>query len=379
MSQSGQRPLRIAQMIETDGPGGAEVVVIELARELRRRGHTVIAVGPAEGPGWLSGKLAELGFERHTYHLSHPVDPMCLRRMTRMLGSLRLDVIHSHEFDMAFYGSLAARWLGVRHVITMHGSDQVMQVIRRRAALQLASHLSDATVAVSEHSREYMEQRLPTLRGRIQVVHNGVTDRPGKREETRRGLELADDEVLVLSVGNLRPRKGHAVLVRAMGELARDPMLPPWRLMIAGQGQQRDRLIRLARELGIADRVQLLGQREDIPDLQAAADIYAMPSNWEGLPMAILEAMFGSCPIVASDVGGISEAVTPGEDGYLVASGDHRGLAAALRPLIEDPDLRDRMGRRARERAIAEFHVSTMADRYERLYRGRPATDPGSV
>ncbi|HEM46840.1 MAG TPA: glycosyltransferase, partial [Alphaproteobacteria bacterium] len=229
-----QRPLRIALMIETDGPGGAEVVVIELARELRRRGHTVIAVGPEEGPGWLSGKLRALGFERHTYRLDRPVDPRALMRMIRMLRGLHLDVIHSHEFDMAFYGALAARRLGVRHVITMHGSDQVMAVARRRWALRLAASLSSATLTVSDHSREYMEAHVPFGAGRIGVVHNGVPDRPGEREATREALKLDEDEVMVLSVGNLRPRKGHAVLVEAMGTLSDDPDLPRWRLVIAG-------------------------------------------------------------------------------------------------------------------------------------------------
>jgi glycosyltransferase involved in cell wall biosynthesis len=358
-------------MIETDGPGGAEVVVIELARELRRRGHTVIAVGPEEGPGWLSGKLRALGFERHTYRLDRPIDPRALMRMIRMLRGLRLDVIHSHEFDMAFYGALAARRLGIRHVITMHGSDQVMAVARRRWALRLAAALSSATLTVSDHSREYMESHVPFGAGRIGVVHNGVPDRPGDREATREALKLADDEVMVLSVGNLRPRKGHAVLVEAMGSLSGDPDLPKWRLVIAGDGPERAGLVRQAHDHGIGDRVQLLGQREDIPDLQAAADVYAMPSNWEGLPMAILEAMFGACPIVASDVGGIGEAVTPGEEGFLVPPQDASALAAALRPLVADASLRRRMGEAARRRAVRDFHVATMTDAYEAYYRGR--------
>jgi len=368
-----QRPLRIALMIETDGPGGAEVVIIELARELRRRGHTVIAVGPDMGEGWLSGKLRDLGFERHTYHISRPVDPACLWRMIRMLRDLRLDVIHSHEFDMAFYGALAARWLGVRHVITMHGSDKVMEVARRRVALRMAASLSAETVTVSHHSRRYMEEHLPMPMGCVGVVHNGVPDRPGDREATRDALKIADDEVLVLSVGNLRPRKGHAVLVKAMGELATDPSLPRWKLAIAGDGPEREPLARLARDLGIADRVQLLGQREDVPDLQAAADVYAMPSNWEGLPMAILEAMFGGCPIVASDVGGIAEAVTPGQEGFLVPPQDPHALAEALRPLVADAATRARMGEAARRRALRDFHVSTMTDAYEAIYTDRDA------
>jgi len=366
-----RRPLRIALMIETDGPGGAEVVLIELARELRRRGHTVIAVGPEEGCGWLRGRLAALGVERHAYRIRRPVDPQCLREMVGMLRGLDLDVIHSHEFDMAFYGALAARWLGVRHVITMHGSDQVMEVARRRVGLRLAAALSDATVTVSEHSRDYMESKLLLARGLVGVVHNGVPDTPGDRKATREALGLDEDEVMVLSVGNLRPRKGHATLVEAMGQLSREPGLAPWRVVIAGRGPEREYLLRLAREQGIEARVELLGHRDDVADLQAAADVYAMPSNWEGLPMAILEAMFGACPIVASDVGGICEAVTPGQEGYLVPPQDPTALAAALRPLLADADLRVRMGEAARQRALRDFHVSTMTDAYEAYYLGQ--------
>ncbi len=377
MSLAHQKSLRIAMMIETDGPGGAEVMLIQLAEELRRRGHVVTPVGPARGQGWLSGRLRSLGFDRRTFNLRRTLDPLCALELARMLRELRVDVVHSHEFTMAVYGGAAASWLGVPHVVTMHGNESVMDAWRRRLALRWSWKRSRAYVAVSSHTRAEMETRLGLPDGAIHVIPNGVPIRPGERELTRRKLGVEDDDVLILTVGNLRRRKGHAVLLNALAELQRAGCAAPWQLAIAGDGRQRENLTRLTAELGITDRVQLLGHRDDIPDLQAAADIYAMPSYWEGMPLAILEAMIVGKSIVASRVGGIPEMLREGDSGLLVPAGDPRELAGALRQLIEDPARRERLGTAARSHAEAEFHVAVMADRYEHLYRssgGGPAS-----
>ena len=363
-------------MIETDGPGGAEVMLIQLAEELRRRGHVVTPVGPQRGVGWLSGRLRSLGFDRRTFNLRRPLDPQCAIELTRTLRELRVDVVHSHEFTMAIYGCLAARWLGVPHVVTMHGNESVMDAWRRRVALRWSWRHSRAFVAVSSHTATQVQMRLGLPDRAVHVIPNGVPIRPGERERTRAKLGVEDDEVLILTVGNLRRRKGHAVLVQALAELQRAGCAAPWQLVIAGDGSQRENLTRLTTELGVADRVQLLGHRDDVPDLQAAADIYAMPSFWEGMPLAILEAMIVGKAIVASRVGGIPEMLCEGESGLLVPAGDPLALAGALRHLIEDPAQRERLGEAGRRHAEAEFHVAVMADRYEHLYRssrGGPA------
>jgi len=370
MSLSKPSGLRVAMMIETDGPGGAEVMLIQLAEELRRRGHEVTAVGPVRGQGWLSARLRSLGFERRTFTLRRPLDPLCAIELARMLRELRIDVVHSHEFTMAVYGCAAARWLGLPHIVTMHGNETVMDAWRRRAALRWSLKRSRAFVAVSESTRTSMQARLRLPDGSIRVIPNGVPLRPGERTRTRRKLGVEDDEVLILMVGNLRRRKGHAVLLEALAELHRTGCASPWQLAIAGDGRQRESLTRLTAELGIADRVQLLGHRDDIPDLQAAADIFAMPSYWEGMPLSILEGMIVGKAIVASNVGGIPEMLRDGDSGLLVPAGDPLALAHALRRLIEDPAQRERLGAAARRRAEAEFHVEVMADRYEHLYRG---------
>jgi glycosyltransferase involved in cell wall biosynthesis len=370
MSGAERTPLRIAMMIETDGPGGAEVLVLQLAEELRRRGHHVMPIGPAKGAGWLSGRLRRLGFERRTFTLRRALDPACLYRLVRLLRELKVDAVHSHEFTMAVYGAAAARWLGVPHVVTMHGNESVMDAWRRRAALRWAARRSAAFVAVSEHTRVSMQERLGLPDGAIGTVPNGVPPRPGEREATRRKLGIDDDDVLLLTVGNLRERKGHAVLLRALGSLRRDGAAPGWQLAVAGDGLERESLARLAAELGIAERVHLLGHRDDIPDLQAAADVYAMPSYWEGMPLAVLEAMIAGKAIVASSVGGIPEVIQDGQSGLLVPPGNHVELAEALRRLIDDGALRNRLANEAQRYADAEFHIRVMADRYERLYRG---------
>ncbi len=367
-------PLSIAQMIETDGPGGAEVVVIELAEELRRRGHRVVAVGPAEGEGWLSGRFEAAGFERRAFRVRRALDPQFLVELTRMLRAARVDVVHSHEFTCAVYGTAAARWLGLPHVISMHGNERVARALRRRLALRWAFRHSDAAVAVSETTRRDMERRIELPGDVLTVVPNGVPIREGEPERVRTELGLRPGELLLLAVGNCYERKGHRVLLAALQRVASDGKQRPLRLVIAGRGREQPRLLALAQDWGIADRVQLLGTRTDVPDLLAAADVYVMPSYWEGMPLALLEAMLAGKPCIASDVGGIPEVISSPELGLLVPAGDPGALAGAIARLYDEPALRERLGRAAREHALGRYTLPVMTDAYERLYRAARAS-----
>ena len=353
------------------------MMVLQLAEELRRRGHSICFIGPADGCGWLGGEFRKRGFDTETFTLRRPLDLRCLRDLTRIFRRRSIEVAHCHEFTMAVYGTAAARVMRIGAVITMHGGTYALEARRRRMALRWAFRRSGAVVAVSEASRAELLAKLGQPPGGIHVIRNGIRFVPGAHGDgVRRELGAAHDESVIVAVGNLYPVKGHLVLLKALALLGeRHPELK-WRLAIAGTdgfggtaGGEGPSLRRFAEEHGLSDRLHLLGFRTDVPDLLAAADIFAMPSLSEGLPMAMLEAMFAGKAIVASAVGGIPEVIRHEKEGLLVPRGDPEGLAMALVRLLRDEALRRAIGSGARRRAEEAFTIETMANEYERVYR----------
>lgn len=362
-------PLRIAMGIETLGLGGAEVVLLQLSQELRRRGHTVFPFGPDGRDGWLRTALREDGFSWHTYVLSKPIDWRCAQRLAALLVELKVDVCHGHEFTASVYGAAAAQLAGIPNVISMHGNQVMTRKLQRRVALRWALRHSKATVAVSAATKSDLEASLSLPTTALEVVRNGIPERPGDRARFRSEIGIGDGELLVIATGSLMQRKGHRVLLDAMLLVDTRGGTPPWRIVIAGEGAERGPLEAFIASHGLGARVRLLGNRNDIPDIQAAADIFVMPSLWEGLPLAVLEAMHAGNPVIATTASGIPEAITHGEQGLLVPAADASALADALHGLLTDPMARERLGERARARARSEFSIGAMADAYERLYR----------
>ena len=344
--------------------------MLQLAEQLRERGHEVLPIGPASGDPWLGTQFRAAGFEPATYSLRSPADPACLAQIVRTLRRHQIDVVHSHDYFAAVYGSVAAWLLRKPHVITMHGTRYYVERAHRRAALKWGATHSRALVGVSGATADELATTLGLPRGAVRVIYNGVTARTGDGAAVRRELQLGDDERLIVAIGSLFPVKGHVILLQALKALTNDPSLPAWRAAIAGIGGEEEALRVFIAEHGLAERVQLLGFRTDVPDLLAAADVYAMPSLSEGSPLALLEAMFAGTAITASRTGGIPELVSDGEDALLTPPGDDAALAASIARLLADADLRARLGAAARRRARSRFTDERMTDEYERLYVG---------
>jgi glycosyltransferase involved in cell wall biosynthesis len=370
MVRSGQG-LRIAMMIETDGPGGAEMMVVRLSEELRRRGHEVIPVGPRKGTGWMDDMLRKTGFVPETFWLKRPIDPSCVVRFVQLFRRHAVDVVHSHEFTMAVYGSAAAKYMGIPHVLTMHGGFTATKALRRRVALRWAMRQSGYSVAVSAATRKEFAKDLGLRESAFTVVHNGVPSTAGTAERVRREFGVTERETVILAVGNLDRNKNHRMLLEALVRLTSAGLTVPWKLIIAAgrSGDEHSYLTEYVRAHQLEDRVHIVIGRSDISDLQALADIFVMPSLWEGLPMALLEAMVAGNAIIASATAGIPEAIVDGQDGVLVPPGDLNALAAALQTLLTDPRRRRELGDAAFARAHREFTVQVMTDRYESMYR----------
>jgi glycosyltransferase involved in cell wall biosynthesis len=358
--------LRVAQLIESDGPGGAERVVADLATALQARGASSLVFLPADGEGWLARQLEGSGVTVEHFRLERPISPRCARSLHAALRRHRIDVAHSHEFSMAVYAACASWRAGIPHVITMHGGAYYAARLRRRLALRAAVALSGCTVAVSTPLAERLGRDLGIPRSRIATIPNGVRYAPPAPSTLREELGLTPGDRLLVSVGNLYPVKGHHHLIEALALLAdRHSTL---HVAIAGRGDMADALAASARSLGLTDRVHLLGLRSDVGAVLAAADIFVLPSLSEGLPLALLEAMFAGRPIVASDVGDVGVALAHGDAGVLVEAGRTAELAAALDRLLRDPERCRDLGARAARRAATEYDVSRMVQRYIAVY-----------
>ncbi len=361
--------LRVALFCESGEPGGAERMMLQLAEQLRERRHQVVPIGPANGDPWLATQFRSAGFEPETYTLRRPADPRCLAQIAGMLRHHRIDIVHSHDYFAAVYGGAAAWLLRKPHVITMHGTRFYLGRARRRMVLRWSATRSRALVGVSAATADELATSLRLPRSSIRVIYNGVPQPRGDAARIRRELQLGREEHLILAVGSLFPVKGHLALIEALSVLAAGDG-PRWRAAIAGVGDQREALRTAIRERGLTDRVHLLGFREDVGDLLAAADVYAMPSLSEGSPLALMEAMFAGRAIVASRTGGIPELVAHDAEALLAQPGDAAALAAALKTLLGDAGLRARLGAAARRRAASSFTLERMTDEYERLYGG---------
>jgi glycosyltransferase involved in cell wall biosynthesis len=358
--------LRIAHLIESDGPGGAERTVAQLATALQAAGAYNVVFLPADGEGWLARQLDGSGVTIEYFRLERPLSPACARSLAAAFRRHQITVAHSHEFTMAVYGSWAARRARIPHLITMHGGRYYAARLRRRLALRAAIALSAGTVAVSLNLARHITRDLWIRPSSIMTIPNGVRYVRADRTTLREELSLGPADRLLVSVGNLYPVKGHHHLIDALGLLAR--CHPTLHLAISGRGELSEALAARAIDRGIANRVHLLGLRSDIASILAAADIFVLPSLSEGLPLALLEAMFAGCPIVASDVGDVGIALAHGEVGVLVEAGNPAALAAALDGLLSDPQHARELGERAARRAAAEYDISQMVRRYVAAY-----------
>jgi glycosyltransferase involved in cell wall biosynthesis len=298
--------------------------------------------------------------------------------MARMLRRRRPAVFHAHmSSPVAAKYALAAAVLA--RVPAVLGTVQVgeFEPPDRSTYWQLRAlaHGVDRYLAVSRDIAEELVGRLDWPAKRIEVVYNAVDlgrfeapAPPGMREELGGG----EGRPLVLTPARLDEQKGHRVLLEAVARV------PGATFVLAGDGPERPRLEELAERLGVAGRVHFLGHRSDVPQLLAACDVFALPSLYEGSSLAVLEAMAAEIPVVSSAVGGTDELIEDGRSGLLVPPGDSAALAAALKRLLGDPELRQTFAARARERVERDLSRQRMARRvtevYEELLGDAPPT-----
>jgi glycosyltransferase involved in cell wall biosynthesis len=297
------------------------------------------------------------------------LDPTLVSRLRARLSKGGFDILHMHLFGAILHGSLAARRLDrLASVITLHSDREDNR--RQRWVYGRLLESADWVVACSDDVAGAMRRRYDSrLAGRFCTIPNGVDAARfsvDSRSHSRFELGLDENTPVVLSVGRLSEEKGHSVLLNALPALL--SRFPDLELLIAGEGSLRSRLEGLVEKLQLGRHVRFLGARSDVPEIFATADVFVLSSLWEGLPMALLEAMASGLPCVATRVGGIPQAMRDGVEGLVVPPNDAEALADALATCLENRELAGRLGQRARARVESEFSARRMASDYARLY-----------
>ena len=348
--------------------------LLPLMRGLRARGHEVVGMC-AEGR--LLEEVRAEGFRIVPVPFARRLSPLAhaqtFRNLVRLLRAERPDLVHAHMPISGFLARLAARLAGVPRVAyTCHGFlfNQDGSVLRRSGGLAMewiGGRITDVFMTVS--AREAADARRLHISRDAVAVGNGrnpAVFRPDEaaRAAIRASLGTPADRVVVVAVSRMVRDKGYPELAAAMREL------PEAELWVVGERLESDRgddMAVLLAESGLGDRLRLLGYREDVAAILAAADIFVLPSYFEALPMSVIEAMLVGLPVVASDVGGPREQVVQDVTGLLVAPRQVAPLAAALARLLKDAGLRAAMGRAGRERAMVLYDEAKIVARTAEL------------
>lgn len=355
--------------------GGAQRLLLDQARWFHAHGHKITAVFFYDKQGlhkiWREGlgfpllALSEIKPGRNL--LRRGLDLIVgLYRLWRLLRRGRYDVIETFTYDSNLL-ALPLAWLaGVPvRIATHHGMiEGFPHWIERLHSWMINAGVASILVSVSNRALE-QAARAGTSRKRMLVIPNGIppAEKHSVRDTSiRRELGLAEDDVLLLSVGRLVYQKGHEFFIRAMPAVLQK--FPRVRVAICGEGALRPQLERQIADLHLEGSVRLFGNRNDINRFLESADVFVLPSRWEGLPVALLEAMEVGLPVVATRVEGVEEVVQHESQGLMVPPEDSEALAAALSSLIARPDKRAKMGEAGRRRVRESYTVDIMCEKY---------------
>lgn len=358
--------------------GGAQKLLLDQARWFQSRGHEVTAVFFYDKQGLQQRWQEGLGFPLMTMTQIGPRATLLgrpwalvagLLRLWRLLRKCRFDVIETFTYDSNLL-ALPLAWLArvPARVATHHGVIEGFPAwIERLHTWLINAGVASVLVSVSGKTLE-QAIRAGTRPELNRVIPNGIPSvvvDQRDRTEVRDELGIRGGGVILLSVGRLVFQKGHEFLVHAMPSVL--TRFPQALAIICGEGSLRTELEQQIRDLGLGGAVRLLGNRTDIFRLLASADLFVLPSRWEGLPIALLEAMGAGLPVVATRVEGVDEVVEDRQQGLLVPPEDPDALAAALLELIADPALRRRMGEDARDRIQSLYTLDIMCEQYLQL------------
>ncbi|MCP4191260.1 MAG: glycosyltransferase family 4 protein [Planctomycetaceae bacterium] len=352
--------MRIIEMVSGTAVNGAVVTCLEITRAMLDLGHEVTLV--CRPNSWIAEQLegeVDIVYSSLKRWPTHE-----LRRVASIARDRQIDVIHTHMSSANFFGVLLRRFWGIPCVATANNRY-----------IQLHWMFNDHVVAASEATRKFHQRYNLVPKRRIEVVYNFIDDRRFHHVPAdaglcfRQSLDIDEDALLIGAVGDVLQRKGLLYLVKALPRIIAE--IP--RAHLVSVGYQKKPYINVvldeAKRLGVQDRITWAGYRNDVVNVMSGIDVMTLPTLEDNLPLAILEAMACSVPVVASNVGGIPECVIDGQTGYLVPPAQPQPLVTALTNVLGDQEHRLALGAAGRQRIRENFSRESQLDRIEQVFQ----------
>ncbi|NCS36437.1 MAG: glycosyltransferase family 4 protein [Microcystis aeruginosa G11-01] len=372
--------MQVLHLIDDASLGGGQMHVLLLSKYLHRE-KIEVAIA-TEATGWLVEQAQILEIQTYPIAISNKIRWQSFGNIYKLLKSQKFDIIHTHGGTAGFWGRLVAASLQNKPKIihTYHGlhylnttqtksPQQTIKTAIFQKIDQLLLRITDQIICVCHSDYQKAIAAKVASPQKTSIVYNGIEiDRystPLNKETARKVFNMPPTDFIFGNVGRLHEQKGHKYLLQSFAKVANRS-----KLLIIGDGDLKDELIKLADDLQINDRVSFLGARSDVYEFLSAIDVFVMPSLWEGQPIALLEALAIGKPCLASFIDGIPEIITDGINGYLVKPKNVEGLTKAMEVMINNPDILQEFSNCGTSRITDKFLAEHMAKAIESIYLG---------
>lgn len=367
------RPINVLECIRQGQIGGGESHLLSLMENIDRSKFHPVVLSFTEGP--MVERLRAMGIETEVIYTEKPFDISKWGRVKKFIKSHNIDIVHAHGTRANSNVLWASRSLGLPVAYTVHGwsfhQDQsfVVRTLRTLGEKYL-TRKSTVNISVSASNQQSGKEVIPSFESI--VINNGIDQKKFNRAnhfaDIRKELGLSAETILVLFIARFTSHKQPLRLIEAFEKAQKE--LPGMHLLLVGEGDQRPEAVKMISEMKLQDRISLWPFRLDVPDILAAADIFVLPSLWEGLPIGLLEAMSMGKAVLATRVDGTKEVVQNGQNGILVETNDLvNDLSGALVRLAGDASLRKELGQHAMETVNERFNAAVMTKSIEAVYQ----------
>lgn len=366
------RKIKVLECIRQGKIGGGESHLLNLVEYMDKSQFEPVVLSFTQGP--MIDRLQKMGVGSDVIYTEKPFDLTKWGRVKDLLKEKKVDLIHAHGTRAASNVLWAARSLGIPVVYTIHGWSfhQDQQPLLKRMRIAGESYITNRTavnISVSEANQASGKENIKGFESVL--VNYGIDQKKfspaGVTKDVRAELKIAPDALLVLFIARFTKQKQPLAMIRAFK--AALETVPDMRLLMVGDGELREEALQLSSELGLGARILFQTFRQDVPDVLAAADIFVLPSLWEGLPIGLLEAMAMGKAIIASDVDGTGEVLKHRENGLLIKTDQLvSSLTEALAQLGRDREMQKKFQERAIETISGRFNVTRMAREIEAIY-----------